>query len=263
MAHGIRFIACLLVAACASACATTAASNGDQDSLDTKTAAEAIPALTQQLMNALPGDATVWRRYLSDRVVYVSETGEVANKKELLEAFMPFPQGFAGSIAVRNVRLTEFGDTAISVFDAHEKQTVYDQQIEVNYRATHTWQRENGRWRLIAAQNVVLVKDPPALPIDIRRLADYAGTYELSGKRRYRVEQRGDTLVGGRENSELTPLLAVGDNVFIEAGSNLGILRIFVRGQTSAIERMVQRRKFADLDWVRVPAPRTVGTPKK
>jgi hypothetical protein len=263
MAHIIRFIACLLVAACASAFATSAASNNDQGAMDTQTAAQAIPALTQQLMNALPGDAAVWRRYLSDRVVYVSETGEVANKKELLEAFVPFPQGIAGSIEVRNVRITDFGNLAVSVFDAHEKQTVYDQQIEVNYRSTHTWHRENGHWRLIAAQNLVLAKDPPALPTDTRRLADFAGTYELSGKRRYRVEQRGNTLVGGRENSELTPLIAVGDNVFVEARSNLGILRIFVRGQGGAVERMVQRRKFADLDWIRIPATSTGGTTKK
>lgn len=251
MTHSIRLIACLIVAACVA----SATGHDDQDALDTKTATEAIPALTQQLLNALPGDAAVWRRYLSERVVYVSETGDVANKKELLEAFQPFPPSISGSIEVRNVRVTGFGDTAIAVFDAYEKQTVYDQQIEVNYRATHTWQRENGRWRLIAAQNVVLAKDPRALPIDARRLADYAGTYELSGKRRYRVEQRGETLVGGRENAELTPLIPLGENVFVEAGSNLGILRIFVRGRNGAVERLVQRRKFADLNWIKLAAP--------
>ena len=263
MAHNIRFIACLLIAACASACATSAASNDDQGDPDTQTATQAIPVITQKLMNALPGDAAVWQRYLSDRVVYVSETGEVANKKQLLEGFAQFPQGIAGSIEVRNVRITDFGNLAVSVFDAHEKQRIYDQQIEVNYRSTHTWQRESGRWRLIAAQNLVLAKDPRALPTNTRRLADFVGTYELSGKRRYRVEQRGDTLVGGRENSELTPLIAVGDNVFVDAGSNLGILRIFVRGRGEAVERMVQRRKFADLDWLRIPAPGTGGTTKK
>jgi ketosteroid isomerase-like protein len=252
MAQSMRFMGCLLVAACASRCATTAASSDGQGTLDTMPADQAIPALTQQLMDALPGDVTVWRRYLSARAVYVSEAGEVASKEELLEAFAPFPQGLVGSIEVRNPRVTDFGDVAVSVFDAHEKQTVYDQQIEVSYRSTHTWRREDGRWRLIAAQNLVLAKDPPALPIDTGRLADYAGTYELSGQRRYRIEQRGDSLVGGRENSELTPLIAVGDNVFVDAGSNLGILRIFVRGPAGAVERMVQRRKFADLDWLKV-----------
>src|SRR5688572_23564499 len=119
MAHSIRFIACLLIATCAgmSAGVTIRASNDNQTDLDTKPAAQAIPAITQQLMNALPGDATVWQRYLSDRVIYVSEAGEVANKKELLQAFTGFPQGIAGSIEVRNVRITESGDMAVSVFD--------------------------------------------------------------------------------------------------------------------------------------------------
>jgi hypothetical protein len=238
------------------------ASNEGKD-VDTLPAEQAIPTLTQQMMDALPGDASVWRRTLSDRAVYVSEAGEVASKEELLEAFAPFPQGLAGTIEVRNPKVTDFGDVAISVFDAHEKQTVYEQHIEVDYRATHTWRRENGRWRLIAAQTVVLAHDPPALPINTRRLGDYAGTYELSAERRYRVEQRGDGLVGGREGGELTPLIAVGDNVFADSASSLGILRMFVRGPAGAVERMVQRRKFADLDWLRVQPSGTDRTPSK
>jgi ketosteroid isomerase-like protein len=250
----IRILGCLLAAA-ALWCATTAAPKKGEDAPDTMPPDRGIPILTQHLVDALPGDAAVWRRYLSDRAVYVSEAGEVASKEELLEGFTPFPQGMAGSIEVRNPRITDFGDVAVSVFEAHERQQVYDQRIEVTYRATHTWRRENGRWRLIAAQNVVLAKDPPGLPIDTRRLADYAGTYVLSGQRRYRVEQRGDALVGGREGGELTPLIAVGDNVFADAGSSLGVIRVFVRGQGGAVERMVQRRKFADTDWLKVPPP--------
>lgn len=244
MIRNIRFIGCLLFTACAS--------SGGNDTLDTMPAEQAIPALTQQLLDALPGDVTVWQRYVSDRAVYVSEAGEIASKQELLEAFTPFPEGLKGSIEVRNPKVTDFGGVAVSVFDAYEKQVVYDQHIEVNYRSTHMWQRENRRWRLIAAQNVVLARDPSPLPIEEKQLADFVGTYELSGKRRYRVEQRGDILVGGRENTELKPLIAVGDNVFFEAGSNLGILRIFVRGAAGTVERMVQRRKFADLDWLKV-----------
>jgi hypothetical protein len=254
MNHTLCLMGCLLVAACASSSATVGISDPDRETLETMPAERAIPALTQQLLDALPGDVAVWERYLSASVIYVGETGEVANKAELLEGFTPFPEGLAGSIEVKNSRIIDLGDVAISVFDAHEKQTVYDQHIEVNYRSTHTWRREHGRWRLVAAQNLVLAHDPPAMPLDTRRLTDYAGTYELSGKRRYVVEQRGEDLFGGREGSELTRLIPVGENVFVDAGSNLGVLRIFVRGQTGAVDRMVQRRKFADLNWSRVPA---------
>jgi ketosteroid isomerase-like protein len=253
MDHKLGFLGGLLIAAASGCAASQVGSSRGGDALDRLPAAQALPALTQRLMTALPGDSTVWQRYLSERVVYVSETGEMASKAELLEAFGPFPPGLTGSIEVKNPRIVQHGDVAIMVFDAHERQTVYDQQVEVNYVSTHAWRREDGRWRLIAAQAVVVAKDPPALPIRSARLDAYVGTYELSGKRRYRVERRGDTLVGGREGGELKPLLAVGDNVFAEAGSDLGILRIFVARPDGTVERMVQRRKFADLSWLRVP----------
>src|SRR4029077_13348624 len=94
--------------------------------------------------------------------------------------------------------------------------------------------------------------DPAALPIDAQKLKDYAGTYAL-GQWRYAVAVRGAGLAGGTPGGEAQALLPVGDNVFVEPGSPLGVLRIFVRGPGGAVEHMVQRRKFADLDWVRVP----------
>lgn len=241
----------------------SAATSAREEALDTLPAARALPAITQQLMNALPSNADVWRRYLSERAVYVGEDGEVATKAELLQGFGPFPAGLSGSIEVRNQRITDLGDVAISVFEAHEKETVYDQEIEVSYLTTHTWRRERGRWRLLAAQTMVLAKDPSPLPIGSGAFQDYVGTYELSGKRRYVVEQRADSLLGGRENRERTPLIPVGNNVFADAGSRLGILRIFVRGPDGKVQRMVERRKFADLYWIRVPVTGADGGSSK
>lgn len=212
-----------------------------------------IRAITQEMMDALPTDAAVWQRYVSERATYVSEAGDIANRDEVLESFSPFPQGLSGSIQVETVRFVDHGDVAIHVFDGREKQTVYDQNIEVDYRATHTWHRENGQWRLIAAQNLVLARDPIPMPV-ASELADFAGTYDLAGQRRYRVEQRGDALVGGPENRELAPLIPVGENVFADSGSSLGVIRIFIRNADGVVDRMIQRRKFADITWMKVPA---------
>src|SRR6266850_855499 len=250
-----RYLSALTVALCACCCAAVPAAFADRtdtDAVDRLPADKAIPALTQQLMNALPGDAAVWQHYLSEHAIYVSETGEVATKQELLQGFKAFPEGLKGSIELKSISVMPYGDIAISTFIANERQTVYDQTIAVDYRATHTWSRESGSWRLIAAQNVVMARNPKPLPIDLRNLDEYSGTYEMSGKRRYRVQRRGDGLIGGREGSELAPLIAVGDNVFADSSSALGVLRIFVRGASGAVERMVQRRKFADIDWIKV-----------
>jgi len=252
---------CVLAACGWSAAPVSAASEDDR--LETQPTARAIPALTQRLMDAVPGDAAVWRRYLSDRAVYVSEDGEASSKEELLAAFKPFPPGLSGSIQVEDQNVADLGGIAISDFVAHERQTVYDQHIEVNYRVSHTWLREKGRWRLVLSHTTVLARDPAALPIEGARLERFAGTYELSGKRRYRVEVHGDTLVGGPEGRPPTRLIPVGGSVFAEAGSSLGILRIFVAGPDGTIARMVQRRKFADLDWLRVAADSTSSKPDR
>lgn len=250
MVYVIRTVVC---AAAVWACAGCALSQDRESAPDRGAAAQVLPALAQQLVNAVPADPAVWQRYMSERGVFVSEAGDVATRAELLEAFGPFPPGLSGSIEVRNPRITEFGDLAIMVFDAHEKQTVFDQQIEVNYLVNQTWRREDSRWRLLATQNLVLAKDPTALPVNPRRLKDYVGVYELSGKRRYLVELRGDTLVGGRDKAPaLQPLIPVGDNVFADSGSSLGIVRIFVRGADGSVQRMVERRKFADTAWLKV-----------
>lgn len=246
------------VAACAAlaagigfACCARADQPAD---IDSAPAAQAIPALTQQLMDAVPAHAEVWQRYLSERASFVDESGEVSGKADLLEAFAPFPPGLSGSIEVRDLKLTEFDDVVVSSFKAHERQTVYDQHIEVDYCVTHTWRREQGLWRLALTHSAVVARDPAALPVNTARFKDYAGIYELSGKRRYQVELRDGNLAGGAQGGALKPLIAVGDNVFADAGSPLGVLRIFVRGRGGKIERMVQRRKFADVDWLRVSA---------
>lgn len=91
MSNRMRFAARLLAGACAASVAPAFVESGQE--LDKLPAAQAIPGITQQLVDALPGNPAVWRRYLSEQVVFVSETGEVANKAELLEGFAPFPPG--------------------------------------------------------------------------------------------------------------------------------------------------------------------------
>jgi len=253
MSRRLRYPGAWIAALCACGLAAASVALADRaDETDKLPAAKAIPVLTQRLMNALPGDAAVWQRFLSEQAIYVSETGDVSTKQELLQGFKAFPEGLTGSIELASIQVTAFGDMAISTFVAHERQRVYDQSIAVDYRATHTWRRESGRWRLIAAQNAVLARDPKSLPIDVRYLDDFVGTYQLSSQRRYSVERRGGGLVAGREGSALAALIAVGDNVFADSASTLGVLRIFVRGTGGAVDRMVQRRKFADVEWRKV-----------
>jgi len=237
----------LLAAASRETCAA-----GDA-TLERGPAAAALPAITQSLYDALaPGDKKVWERYLSPRFEQIDESGAHLARAKLLADLDPLPTGLSGSIVVDHTQVSDFGGFAVIRYDLDERERVYDQDLHVLYRATDTWRRESGKWRMVASQIMVLAQDPPPTPVSAALLADYAGLYDLSGKRRYRVALQGDGLTLGREGREAKPLIAVGDNVFVGQGDPLAILYIFVRGADGKVQRMVERRKFADLQMPRI-----------
>ena len=129
--------------------------------------------------------------------------------------------------------------------------TIHGQHIAVHYLSTYTWRREAGCWRVIAAQTNVVAKDPPALPIATRGWAARGHIRAVGRAPLSRGATRRRALWRPR-GKEPVSLIAVGDNVFVDARSNLGILRVFVTGANGSVDRMVERRKFADLSWRRV-----------
>jgi Domain of unknown function (DUF4440) len=224
-----------------------------------QSAAVALPKMTQALFDSVaPGDKTPWTRYLSAKFVEIDESGARLDKNELLKDFGPLPQGMSGTIAIQKAQVSDFGEFAVMRYDLDEHENVFGQQLHVIYRATDTWRREEGRWRLVASQTMTVAQDPPPLPAgSTAKLSEFAGLYDMGGQRHYRVEQRGDDLVMGREGKELQPLIRVGDNVFVAKGDALAILYIFVRGPGGRAEYVVERRKFADLKMMRVDAAAT------
>ena len=250
----------LLVFAAVTACASEKADVAPGvDQAERLPAQEGIPILTRTLMSALPGDAKTWDRLLSDRALQVTEDGRIAEKQKILESLRPFPPGTSGSIEVRDLEVSEFGETAVAVFRWFETETVLQQWIQVNRVSSCVWRREHGRWRLAALHTTVTPRDPESLPADSQELGLYAGTYELApGGRTYLVEHRGDVLLGGSAKDEMKPLIAVGRNVFAEPGAPVGDLLIFVDRPQGTVDRMVRRSKGADLSWLRVggaPSP--------
>ena len=243
----------------ASHCAQAAKGAASDAGLERAPAAVALPAITQKLFDAVaPGDRLPWERYLSPRFEQIDESGAHLPRAKLMADFGPLPPGLSGSIAIQNAQVSDFGAFAVIRYDMDEHESVFDQNLHVLYRATDTWRRESGKWRMVASQVMVIAQDPPALPFNSALLADYAGLYDLGGKRQYRVAVQGDHLAEGRDGRELTPLIAVGDNVFVAHGDPLAIQYIFVRGADGKVQRMVERRKFADLQMPRIaeaPSP--------
>jgi hypothetical protein len=234
--------------------AMSGARAADQASLERAPAAQALPALTQRLYDALaPGERAPWLRYLSDRFVQTDESGARVDKKQLMDAFGPLPSGLSGTIAIKDPQVSDFGSYAFIRYDLDEHEQVFDQQLHVLYRSTDAWRREHGRWRMISSQVMVLAQDPRPLPANPAVLADYVGSYSLSGQWRYRVERAAAGLAYGRDGHPAKPMIAVADNVFVVQGDPLAIQYVFERGADGRVQRLVERRKFADLELRRLP----------
>lgn len=241
-----RRIALSLLLLAANTCAA-------DDALERAPAAKALPALTQKLCDALaPGDKALWTHLLSERFEVIDESGAHMGKKALMDDFHGLPPGLSGTIGVKNAQVADFGAFAVIRYDMDEHEQVFDQALHVLYRATDVWHREHGAWRQVSSQVMVVAQDPPPLPVDAKRFDDYVGRYSVSGKWNYRIERQGEGLTMAREGREAKPLIPVGDNVFVAAGDPLAIQYIFVRGADGKAQRIVERRKFADLDMTRV-----------
>ena len=224
--------------------------------LERAPAAQALPALTQRLCDALaPGDKGPWQRLLSDRFELIVESGARMDKKQLLDGLRPLPAGLSGTIEVKQARVADFGAFAVVRYDLDENEQVFDQHLHVLYRATDAWRREQGRWRQVSQQIMTVAQDPLPLPLDAARLDGYVGRYSVSGHWNYRVERQGAGLSLSREGHDPKPMIAMGDNVFVTQGDPLAIQYIFLPGPDGKVQRIVERRKFADLEMVRVAGP--------
>jgi hypothetical protein len=246
---------------CALLCAGTARGAALSD-LERAPAAQALPALTQRLCDALaPGDKGPWLRLLSARFEQVDESGAHLDKKQLLDGLQPLPPGLSGTIEVQQARVADFGGFAVVRYDLDENEQVFDQHLHVLYRATDVWRREQGRWRQVSQQIMTVAQDPRPLPLDAARLDGYVGLYSISGHWNYRVERQGAGLSLRREGHDPKPMIAMGDNVFVTQGDPLAIQYIFLPGSGGKAQRIVERRKFADLEMVRVPEPAVPAAP--
>lgn len=239
----------LAFAAGLSVLATAAAASSPSQTRDE------LVKLTKELMDAIPvGKADVWQRILADDVVVIDEFGRRQTKKEAVDAIHPMPQGFSGSIEIRDPQLHSVGDTAVLSGEMYERESVFDQRLVVRYIFSNTFVRRDGRWQLLAAMDVTLPTQPPPLEVADLHPADYPGTYRYGPGRAYVVALEGDRLsYATRAGGKSTPLDAVAKDVFMDGGDERNLL-VFRRGADGRVVELVERRKFNDLRMVREAA---------
>lgn len=214
-----------------------------------------LVALTGDLMNALiPGKADVWQRILADDALIIDEFGRIQHKKEAVAAVHPFPPGFSGDIEIRDPAVQVHGDTAVLSGEMYETETVFDQKLVVRYIFSNTFIRTGGDWKLLAAIDVTLPTEPPALKVDGLRVDDYPGIYAYGPNRAFTVASEGGKLFyttkAGGSRTSLDP---IAKDVFMTGGDERN-LAIFRRDASGKVVELIERRKFNDLHMKREAA---------
>lgn len=216
-----------------------------------------LVALTQELMDSLiPGTPEPWQRILADDAVIIDEFGRIQDKKAAVDSIHPFPQGITGNIEIRDAKVRVHGDTAVLQGEMYETETVFGQALVVRYIFANTFARSGGDWKLVAAIDVTLPTEPPALKVDGLVLGDYAGTYTYGPGRAFSVAvDEGRLYYTTKAGGPHTPLAALGKDVFMTGGDERN-LAIFRRDASGRIVELIERRKFNDLHLKRDDTPK-------
>lgn len=223
---------------------------------DAQTQVELVK-LTQELMDALPvGRADVWQRILADDAMVVDEYGRLQDKAEAVKGIHAFPEGFSGSIEIRDPQLRLHGDVAVLNGDFYERESVFEQKLVVRYFFSNTFLRRDGAWQLLAANDVTLPTPPPDLAVSDLKLDDYPAVYRYGPQRAFSVARDGDALFyTTKAGGVRTGLQAVSKDVFMDTGDEKNLI-VFRRDANGAITELIERRKFNDLHLARVLAKR-------
>jgi len=216
-----------------------------------------LVGLTGELMDALiPGKADVWQRILADDVVIIDEFGRIQNKTEVVKSIHAFPEGITGRIEIRDPEVRVHGDTAVLKGELYETETVFGQQLLVRYIFANTFVKRDGEWKLLAAIDVTLPTEPPALKVDGLVLGDYPGTYTYGPGRAFSVAlEDGKLFYTTKAGAPHVALGAVARDVFMGGDDERNLL-IFRRDPSGQIVELIERRKFNDLHLKRDDTPK-------
>jgi ketosteroid isomerase-like protein len=209
---------------------------------------------TQELADAVgAGSVAVWDKYLDAQVLFVDESGTVATKKEMLDQLKPLPEGVSGTITVTDFVAADHGDVAATTYVEDEHETYHGHALHCQYRATDTWKKTAGGWRLIASQVLALRTDPPAITLPAASLESYCGRYVLALGLAYEIRMKSDALQGQQTGRKPEALRVEAPDVLFVAGRPR-YRYIFLRDSAGKITGLAQRREAWDLVWNRESA---------
>jgi hypothetical protein len=119
--------------------------------------------------------------------------------------------------------------------------------MRARYHGTDTWMRRHGVWQIVAGQMLRYYEDPSPGRVDVTRLNDYVGKYELAPGVVLTVSRQGERLYSKREGRPQQVLLPEAGDIFFVAG--VEGRRVFRRDDGGRIDALIDRRNNEDLIW--------------
>src|SRR5437870_616293 len=204
----------------------------------------------QELFDAIvPGNTEPWKKYFADDCLFFDEKGRNLTKAQLVADIQPMPKGYSGTIKVGKAKSLIQGDTVILSYDVDETEMVFGQNLTARYHVTDTWLRRNNNWQIAASQVFRYYEDPVVGKIDIRKLPDFVGTYELAPGQTRKVFVEGDKLFVERKGKR-EELFPEASEIFFRKGVEGRIL--FRYGDKGKVEALIDRRNNEDIIWRKI-----------
>jgi hypothetical protein len=206
-----------------------------------------LKAKMQALMDAVaPGNKAPWVTTLDPRFVSTNENGEVADYDQTIAGIAPLPKGSSGTIAVTDWKATTFGDSAVSTEIDDEHENFHDQKIHAQYRATATWTKVSGDWKLIALQTIALRQDPPAVALPGALIDSYVGRYRAGPGYTYTITQSDGRLYGATNDARPVEIKAEIADVLFTPGQPRS-RKLFQRDASGKVTGFLSRREERDV----------------
>ena len=139
--------------------------------LHAQTAPDA-PELTRLLRDFLAGasrnDITVHERFWAEDLIYTASAGRRIGKADILrevrEEGPPKPGAETTVFTAEDVRIQQYGDTAIVAFQLVGTTDKDGKKTTNNYLNTGTFLKRDGKWQVVAWQATVLPKKDQPKP---------------------------------------------------------------------------------------------------
>lgn len=165
----------------------------------------------------------------------------------------PLPAGYSGSIKLANVQSRIYENVAVLSYDANETETIFGQDLRARYHFTDTWLRRYGNWQIVASQAHRYYEDPAVGQADVKRFAQFVGTYELTPGQTRTIVAEGDNLFVERDGKK-EQLFPEAADLFFRKGIEG---RILFRYDNSGkgVDALIDRRNNEDVVWRKKPDP--------